>query len=272
MKKTMTQMFIKMYLIGLMLLFTKTHGYLGPLNFKLRPTLTARNSRLQATSSDKTTNKKRESLLKVLRKLQTNREINIRDEYDTSEIANVILTHQQRPESSISQSYELNQIAELCSSLAEAGISSADLGVEAFKVVDGLVGSIPLTPLPFSSDNDSTTDGLMELLRGLHGMQVRWRTLSHTARGNLEALVAHTLASSLHTYRTSSDESVVATSPSNQKAIDNNHKSQLATLVLAMGHLKISYVDLTHSTRHLLGNHYHHATQILLQYTTTITT
>ena len=268
----MTEMFTKMYLIGMMLLFclfwSKTHGYLGPLNFKLRPVLTFRTSRLQATSSDKTTNIRRESVLKVLRKLQTNSEINIRDEYDTSEIANVILTHQQRPESSISQSYELNQIAELCFSLAEAGISSADLGVDAFKVIDALVGSIPLTPLVISSDYVSTTDGLMELLRGLHGMQVRWRTLSHTARNNLEALVSHTLASSLHTHPTSNDESIVATSPSNQKTIDNNHKSQLATLVLAMGHLKVAYVDLTPSTRHLLGSHHAH---ILLQYPRTIT-
>jgi len=263
MKEMITKIFLKSILFLFGLFWSKTQGYHDALlNFKLHPVLTVRSTRLQCTSSDQTTNIRRESLLKVLRKLHTNGEVHIRDEYDTSEIADLILTHQKQAESSNSQSYELNLIAELCSSLAEAGISSADLGVDAFKVIDALVGSIPTTTLLPMYDNASTTVGLMELLRGLHGMQIRWRTLSQTARANVEAIVAHTLTISQQTYHISSNESedddevggVIA--PFNQKTIIDNHhhKTQLATLIFAMGHLKIAYADLDPSTRHLLGN------------------
>ena len=88
-------------------------------------------------------------------------------------------------------------------------------------------------------------------------MQVRWRTLSYATRVNLEAIIAHTLATSLHTDHTANSSNplvVVATTLSNQKTIDNNHKSQFFALVLAMGQFKIAYVDLTPSTRTLLGD------------------
>ena len=277
MKQKMIEMIYKIYSLGILCLFSQipsiTQGYQKNVNFfKLRPLLAVRTTQLQATSCDKTSFVRRESLLKVLRKLQTNGEVQMRDEYDTSDVTDVILSSQQRPESPFFQSCELIQIAELCSSLAEAGISSADLGVDAFKVIDGLVGSIspsPITPSISNSVINTTTTAyasagtnLMELLRGLHGMQVRWRILSHATRVNLEAIVAHTLAASLPTYTTSSDQPITTTTTtittttqlSTQRSIDIHHKSRLATLVLAMGQLKLAYTDLTPHTRHLLGN------------------
>ena len=295
MKKNMEKMIKKVYIIGIFLLFSQfpsiTHGYQKSIQFKLPPVLTVKKYQLQATSNDKTTFFRRQSLLGVLRKLQANGEVNIRNEYDISDVADVILNCQSRSESQKYQSCEMNQIAELCTCLAEAGVSSAELGVDAFKVIDAWVGSISTgivnknntitTPIPGSVGVDATTPtyssadtGLMELLRGLHGMQVRWRTLSPTTRINLEALVGHTLDVSLHAYHTSSYQSTT-TNPStgdttgdyinNNSNNENNHhrhrdtmtmtvQSHLAALIITMGHLKVAYADLTPNTRHLLGN------------------
>ena len=77
---------------------------------------------------------------------------------------------------------------------------------------------IPFPPRP--SPEPST--GLLELLRGLTGMHVRWRTLSAPARASLEALVCEYL-----------------TRAARVAASDARGRAALTALVLAMGHFKV---------------------------------
>ena len=63
---------------------------------------------------------------------------------------------------------------------------------------------------------------LLELLRGLTGMHVRWRTLSPPARASLEALVAEYAARAL---------ALAATDPRGRYTLN--------AVVLALGHFKV---------------------------------
>lgn len=259
------------------------------------------------------------SLLTVLRKLQSNPQITDknRDGFDgdneedrdnlKTDVAAVIMSW--RPEE---LTVTIDEIAELCSCLAEAGISSADLGIDAWKVVDTMVSSIRAEILsnrneamgtkqrryyessvdkygPNEDDdivlhhsnsirnnsdnigisstssvtsssssrsnnnsnknsrsvaNDVNGSSFMELLRGLQGMQVRWRTLGASARGNLDHMIHQHLTTTM-----ASDEDLDGEGDGGARA-----KVDIFTLIVVLGHLKLAYSDLSPCTRQALSD------------------
>jgi hypothetical protein len=78
----------------------------------------------------------------------------------------------------------------------------------------------------------------MHLLRGLQGMQVRWRTLGASARGTLDRLLFQYL--------------MIVMSVDCHVADIARGRVDLITLVVLLGQLKVAFVDLSPSTQALL--------------------